>query len=50
MTVTDDDFVSLGASQLTLPRKSNGSLLYKENNIYSFGKEDFQLGGKQAGY
>ena len=30
MAVTDDDFVSLDASQLTLPRKSDGSLPYVE--------------------
>ena len=52
MAVTDDDFVSLDASQLTLPRKSDGSLPYVEflrlktnSKLYNAGMGCFLTGG-----
>lgn len=52
MAVTDDDFVSLDASQLALPRKSDGSLPYVEflrlktnSKLYNAGMGCFLTGG-----
>ena len=54
MAVTDDDFVSLDASQLTLPRKSDGSLPYVEflrlktnSKLYNAGMGCFLAGGSE---
>ena len=54
MAVTDDDFVSLDASQLALPRKSDGSLPYVEflrlktnSKLYNAGMGCFLAGGSE---